>query len=371
MTWRREPSARGYREPGTDAGEVPGRDRTIREGAHYVSRIGGLSHVQILLFPSDRHGSGPLRVPVTGHNVYLDLVADGSAELVLHGFRTEVLSRRPLEPDGVSLVPRTGPALVVGDDLAGAHRRGPEHYEPMLTPDVEVFLDRDPPLVRTALDAQGAPAWPDFRLPLRLGPGSEARVVLSPHTEDRGLVDWRLIADVSCGGRGSVASWHLQVTAETTFRSWAPHWRPAWPPDRAPERALDGHGAKDPHEADYLRARRAEDVDQCIRELLGMRVWLPLRGPERNAIVAHRGGSGLVSAYTSVERAGRLVRPEGEPATVQVRRFAGLVQAWRHPDLGLVINPYTESEFQIPCGRLHRVTRVQAELNGGGGAPGA
>ncbi|NLU71842.1 SseB family protein [Streptomyces sp. HNM0575] len=376
---------------GAGAGEG-GPDRSAPEDTRYSAKASGLAHAQLLRYPDGSpvpgdgpgigtgngpdvgHGIGrdvghrvghePERIPVTGHNVYVDLAASGTAELVMEGLRAEVLARRPLEPGTVG--PAPGPASA------------PDRCEPVVTPDVEVFLDEDPPLVRRALDGDGAPAWPEFGLPLRLGPGRETRVVLAPHTGDRGLVDWRLIADVTCGGRRSSPQWDFQVTAETGRRSFrtdggeepAPahdataHWKPAWPPGSSPRPGGDGpYGGetygRDPHEARYLRSRREGDFVRSVRELLGMRVWLPLGGHGRDFTVAHRDGERLVRAYTSADRAGRLPRPPDEPATVQVRRFADLVRLWRHPEIGLVINPDGESELRIPRSLFHRVIRIQ------------
>ncbi|WP_157876579.1 hypothetical protein, partial [Streptomyces graminilatus] len=201
----------------------------------------------MVLDPSTTVGPDPLHVPVTGYNVYLDLAATGDVDLVLWGLRAEVTGRRPMKPNGVSLVPRPGPGISFAEELTEARGRALENYQPMQVPDAELFLDETPPLVRPALDARGIPVVPDFRLPLRIVAGTAWRLVLAPHTQDRGLVDWRLFADFTCGDFRATIDWDLKVTAETTMRTYslggteagftpvhviAPHWRVAWPPSR-------------------------------------------------------------------------------------------------------------------------------------------
>lgn len=227
------------------ANEVPGRPGESPQPENFEIRLGGLSHAFAVLDPSTTVGPEPLYIPLTGYNVYVDLVASGDQDLVLHALRAEVTGRSPMKPNGVSLVPQPGPGISFAEDLSEARRRGLESYQPMQVPDAEVFLDETPPLVRPALDAKGIPVVPDFGLPLRNAAGSAWQIVLAPHTADRGRVDWRLLADVTCGDHRATMSWDLVVTAETTMRAFhpggtgpeftpvhvlAPHWRVAWPP---------------------------------------------------------------------------------------------------------------------------------------------
>lgn len=228
------------------ANEVPGHLGESPRPENFEIRVGGLSHVFAVLDPSTTVGPEPLHIPLTGYNVYVDLVASGDPDLVLHALRAEVTGRRPMKPSGVSIAPQPGQqGISFAEDLSEARRRALENYQPMQVPDVEVFLDETPPLVRPALDAKGIPVVPDFGLPLRIAAGSAWRIVLAPHTADRGRVDWRLLADVTCGDQRATMSWDLMVTAETTMRTFhpggtepdftpvhvlAPHWRVAWPP---------------------------------------------------------------------------------------------------------------------------------------------
>lgn len=115
------------------------------------------------------------------------------------------------------------------------------------------------------------------------------------------------------------------------------------------------HGAA---EIGYLTARMADDYLGCVKELISMTVWLPLAGPRRQLVVTHRGGEGLVRAYTSPERASAVRTPDGEPDAVLGRGFLDLVDDWRHPEYGLVINPDSASEFRMPRRVLPKVRNV-------------
>lgn len=239
MRWlRRRTRPSGTPDSGRDRGGGP-----HPEG--FGARVTGLSHVAVVLAPSSDIGPEPLHIPVTGYNLFLELAATGQEDVLLHALRAEVLRRSPLGPAGVAMVPQPGPAISFADDLAEARRRGLENYRPLEVPHVEVFLDETPPLVRQALRAGGEPARPEFALPLRVAAGTTERIVLAPITDDRGRVDWRLTADVSCGTFRTAGEWALLATAETTMRTFhpggtepdvtpvhelAPHWKPAVPP---------------------------------------------------------------------------------------------------------------------------------------------
>jgi hypothetical protein len=114
-------------------------------------------------------------------------------------------------------------------------------------------------------------------------------------------------------------------------------------------------------EAAYVAARLANDYLRCVRELLGLTVWLPVKGPAGRFLVTGRGDQRLVRAYTSPGRLSAVAAPDVDPAAASRRRFAELVAAWRHPELGLVINPDSESEFQIPRRLFDRVLQIQQE----------
>lgn len=94
-------------------------------------------------------------------------------------------------------------------------------------------------------------------------------------------------------------------------------------------------------EAGYLLARSADDYLACVRALSGMTLWLPVRGQRRQLVVREQGDRRLVRAYTSPERV------PGDDPTV-TRGFADLLRGWRDHEIGLVVNPDTDSELQLP-----------------------
>jgi len=114
-------------------------------------------------------------------------------------------------------------------------------------------------------------------------------------------------------------------------------------------------------EGGYVEARLASDYLRCVRELLGLTVWLPVKGSAGRYLVTGRGDQRLVQAYTSSGRLHAVAGPDVDPAVASKRRFAELVAAWRHPELGLVINPDSESEFQIPRRLFDRVLQIQQQ----------
>ncbi|MEV6944579.1 hypothetical protein AB0N07_21745 [Streptomyces sp. NPDC051172] len=191
----------------------------------FAARVQGLTHISVRRMPGTDVGPEPVDTPCSGYNVYVDLNAVGTVDVVLRSLRAEVISREDFKPDGVVLSALPGPAVAFAEDLADARRRSQENYRPMRTPDQEVLLDVTPPVVRTALDATGRQVNPGFALPLTVPAGEIRRVVLSPYTEDRRLLTWRLTAEVSYGGSHAEPAWTLQTTAETTYRTFHPDGR--------------------------------------------------------------------------------------------------------------------------------------------------
>ena len=144
-----------------------------------------------------------------------------------------------------------------------------------------------------------------------------------------------------------------------TGNTW---WAAELLPDMGPSGPTALHtGAENPQESRYLRARQDENYVQCAKELLGMDVWLPVKGPQRDYIVTHRGNNRLIRAYTSPQRAAVVAGPGIDPTATVKRGFRHLVEGWRHPDIGLVINPDGPSELQIPVSFFGRIRGLVEE----------
>jgi len=210
----------------------------------FAMRLTGNSHLQVVRNPSSEVGPQPLHIPVSGCNLYLEIRVLDADTVVLHGVDATVAGRFPLQADGVSVVPQPGPATVYGEDLAEAHRRGLENYQPIEVPHLEILLDAEPPVIRPARDADGRLARPGQQFPITLAKGEEFRLVLAPLTDDRGEIRWRLAVDLEWESRRQWEHWNLRLTAETTMLKFhpdgrepefvpahenAPHWHSAFP----------------------------------------------------------------------------------------------------------------------------------------------
>lgn len=170
-------------------------------------RVRVVAHSLLTLteYPSSVVGPELNHVPAAGHNVYLQLMVAPAAVATLHGLSAEVTERRPLEHGAVGL----GPGEL-------------KH------PDFEIVLDAEPPIIRPVMESDSRPSRDAPSFPLRLVSGSINEVVLTPITDDRGNVLWRLLADLECNGYRQVETFQLQVTAET-------RWRTFYPDDRSPK----------------------------------------------------------------------------------------------------------------------------------------
>ena len=101
-------------------------------------------------------------------------------------------------------------------------------------------------------------------------------------------------------------------------------------------------------EAQFVDACKAKDYTQAVRLLLGMTLWLPVKGPKNFYIVTHRGDRKLVRAYTSPERVKAMAGPDVDPKAAVREKFADLIEDWQSTEYGLVVNPDSDSELHVP-----------------------
>ncbi|MFC5001923.1 tetratricopeptide repeat protein [Dactylosporangium cerinum] len=160
-------------------------------------------------------------------------------DVVLHGLAAKVSRRVPTEFDGgVSLTPQPGGKgdlhFILAPDLGDARARSLERYSALSDPQLELYLDDDPPAV---VAVPGADSTPEF--PVTVAAGAELHLVVTPLTEDRSRVHWQLIAGVEWSGHQAMVTADFETTAETgnlTVRPggtlgptpvWelVPHWR--------------------------------------------------------------------------------------------------------------------------------------------------
>ncbi|MGW4940439.1 hypothetical protein ACWEOZ_02465 [Actinoplanes sp. NPDC004185] len=190
--------------------------------APFTVELSTRSHITLVRSPSSEVGPAPVHIPVTGHNVLLDLTAGPDSDITLDRLRARRTGRESLTADGVSLALPRQPDLVLSADLEEPGRRAVAAFEPLEVPHYEVVLDADPPLVRPARDAYGRPPrWVPDGPPL-VPAGGSARVVLAALTGDPVLVRWRLLADVAQDGRTWTFAWDLSVTATSGMVHYEP-----------------------------------------------------------------------------------------------------------------------------------------------------
>jgi hypothetical protein len=112
------------------------------------------------------------------------------------------------------------------------------------------------------------------------------------------------------------------------------------------------------NEQAFSEAVRAKQYTDAVRTLLGMTVYVPMFGEKASMLVCGRGGRGLVRVYTSnaaATAAAERIRPDEPPFSAMERSFAHLLRNWSSAELGVVVNPDTESELQLPVDRFGEI----------------
>jgi hypothetical protein len=214
-----QPAVRESDRPVVREGDRP----AAPEVDHPAVRISVRSHLSQVLPASSERGPEPVHVPVTGHVVVLDVRPPQSGPVRVTALGAQVVERRPLDTDGVSMALAKPPDLVYSADLQEAAERSARSFEPLPVPHFEVLLDEDPPIVRRTLLAPDTYAHPGVALPLEVAGPSITTIFLAPLTGAEDLVVWRLAVTLSAGGAPDVTrSWELQTTGRTGWRTFSP-----------------------------------------------------------------------------------------------------------------------------------------------------
>jgi hypothetical protein len=167
----------------------------------------------------------PVHVPVTGHNLILDVAAERRGDIALRGLWAQVIGREPLRADGISMALRRKPDLdLTGPDHQESSRLAMQNFEELEIPQYEVVLDVMPALVRPAMDQFGRRVRAAPGLPLPIPSGGRVRLVLAVVTADPNLVRWRLLADITHAGQVWPVTWDLTVTARSGITTDGPGW---------------------------------------------------------------------------------------------------------------------------------------------------
>jgi TPR repeat protein len=194
---------------------VPGQG--IPEDAPYTVRVATRSHLALTASPgtTPRPVAEAVHIPVTGHNLLFTLTAAGPERVTVRRIVAEVTERTALVADGVSIMHRRVPDVVLSPDLLESVQRSAEAYRPLEEPEFGILLDEDPAVVRPVGDAARS-------FPLTVEAGRTETLVLAPVTGARQWTHWRLRAEIECDGRTATPSWELTVTATTGMSKYSP-----------------------------------------------------------------------------------------------------------------------------------------------------
>jgi hypothetical protein len=124
-------------------------------------------------------------------------------------------------------------------------------------------------------------------------------------------------------------------------------------------RADNGGSSSD--DSRFVAARLLENYDECARALLPLTVWLPVRGPEHKYLVTERDNRKYVRVYTRLSALNAIASPDIHPELARPHRFFDLLKRWRSDDIGLVVNPGTDTEFRIPRELFDEVLGLREE----------
>jgi TPR repeat protein len=186
-----------------------------QEPLPFKLRVSTLSHASIVLAPGVVAGAAGNHVPVSGHNLLLEVTAGPDESLQIEEVGFGMVTRRGLVADGIALAqPHFQPPLTA--DFVLPLLKATAAYEPLRAPDLEFDLDG-----RTITDLVATGAVPPV-----VGPGAKAIIVIAPITERRDLIEWTLRVDVAQGGQSYRFTWALAVTAETFRRVMDPSDEP-------------------------------------------------------------------------------------------------------------------------------------------------
>jgi hypothetical protein len=155
----------------------------------------------VTLFPSSVVGADPLDIPVSGYLMHLFLLLGDSCDVTIHGFQAEIAERTTIKADagGVQL-----PSV------------------PIRTPDYEIFIDTDPPLIRPTFDEDGRINDLHPALPFTLLAGTQGQLTFAIITADERLTRWEFAVDMEWTGHRRTLRFEQHVTAHTGMTTIRP-----------------------------------------------------------------------------------------------------------------------------------------------------
>ncbi|MFJ9643212.1 tetratricopeptide repeat protein [Streptomyces sp. NPDC101206] len=246
---RRTPRARSADGPGTVALyelHLPVRPVPVHDlpaDTPFAVRLSVHSQIVHLASPDLTGEPETVRIPLTGHNLLLELTSTGP-ELTLRALTAQTVRTTPFVRDGTASAQDRMPDLAYGADLVESFLRAVASYRPLRPPAYGFRLDAPGPV---GPDPVGEGARP---LPLAVPAGGSRTLVCAPLTGSPDQVHWRLSAEIECAGRILHPRWDLRITANTGTAAYSPgggteslhvralhpdHWDPDAPPPE-PER---------------------------------------------------------------------------------------------------------------------------------------
>jgi hypothetical protein len=184
----------------------------------FALRINAYTHISQVIPPSSETGPEPTKIPVSGFSVIVESACLGKDDVTILGFRANVSQRTKMEPSGVML-----------------------HKSPELeSPQLEILLDENPPVIRPALKADGQPARALAPFPFTLHAGEQVKYFLAPVTQNPDLTAWSLYVRWQVRGEQNESlCGSLQTTGNTGFNTFSPGGKG---PEPSPANMVDpGH----------------------------------------------------------------------------------------------------------------------------------
>ncbi len=164
-----------------------------------------------------------VHVPLTGHNIFFELVTGTKANVIINSFTAEVIGISELQKDSIFKTAQPAPGLDLSDDLKEARERSLANSRPIELPDMEIFLDATPCVVRAALEEDGSEVRPMPSFPLTVPQSTHLKIVFCPITENMSQLDWRLTVNMHGNAGERRESNKFRLTADSGFQSFLPN----------------------------------------------------------------------------------------------------------------------------------------------------
>jgi hypothetical protein len=189
-------------------------------------RMNAYAHLAQVINPNSQIGPEPIQIPVTGCSLVAEMFCYGNVDLMILGFKAEIIRQTTLQSDGVmiSMPPTPNRLSFLPPEEEELAQKAMKEFIPLETPHFEILLDEHPPIIRPALKADGLPARPTPQFPSTLHPNEYRKFLLAPVTHSPDLTVWSLFVIWEIEGKRQEAQYGaFQVTGNTGFKTFHPH----------------------------------------------------------------------------------------------------------------------------------------------------